>query len=152
MAKKKISLSQLQVGMFMEMDVKAAAGANKNVLLLGKGILITSETQIRRLQEAGLKDVIIDTSKGKDVAGGSVVNAPAPPSRPPQSPGPRPDARPSSRMRSRSPARSRGPPSRWSRSSWATPPPGGASMSRRWASRPRPSPRASSGTWMPCSA
>ncbi len=78
MAKKKISLSQLQVGMFMEMDVKAAAGANKNVLLLGKGILITSETQIRRLQEAGLKDVIIDTSKGKDVAGGSVVNAPAP--------------------------------------------------------------------------
>ncbi len=78
MAKKKISLAQLQVGMFMEVDVKDATGGNKNVLLLGKGILITSENQIRRLQEAGLKDVIIDTSKGKDVAGGSVVNAPAP--------------------------------------------------------------------------
>jgi len=78
MAKKKISLSQLQVGMFMEADVKEATGEHKNILLLGKGILITSENQIRRLQEAGLKDVIIDTSKGKDVAGGSVMDAPAP--------------------------------------------------------------------------
>jgi putative nucleotidyltransferase with HDIG domain len=83
MAKKKISLSQLQVGMFMEADVKEATGERKNVLLLGKGILITSENQIRRLQEAGLKDVIIDTSKGKDVEGGRVVDAPAPIKAPP---------------------------------------------------------------------
>ncbi len=77
MAKKKISLSQLQVGMFMEADVKESTGENKNVLLMGKGMLITSENQIRRLQEVGLKDVTIDTSKGKDVAGGTVVDAPA---------------------------------------------------------------------------
>ena len=64
--------------MYMEVDVKDSTGGNKQVLLLGKGILLTSENQIRRLQEAGLKEVVIDTSKGKDVAGGQQVDAPAP--------------------------------------------------------------------------
>ncbi len=78
MAKKKISIDSLQVGMFMEADVKEGAkgSSSKNVLLLGKGMLITTENQIRRLKEAGLNDVTIDTSKGKDIAGGTVVAAP----------------------------------------------------------------------------
>ena len=81
MAKKKISIDQLQVGMFMEADVRDAAkggksSGKKKVLLLGKGMLITSDNQIRRLKEAGLNDVIIDTSKGKDVPGGRVLAPP----------------------------------------------------------------------------
>ena len=88
--KKKISLSKLQVGMYMEVDVKDSTGGNKKVLLLGKGILLTSENQIRRLQEAGLKEVVIDTSKGKDVAGGKQVDAPAPVIKMPQAQKPPP--------------------------------------------------------------
>ena len=58
MAKKKISIDQLQVGMFMEADVRDAAkggksSGKKKVLLLGKGMLITADNQIRRLKEAG---------------------------------------------------------------------------------------------------
>ncbi|MDP6116871.1 MAG: DUF3391 domain-containing protein [Planctomycetota bacterium] len=75
--KKKIDIDQLEVGMYMEADVKEgskAAGASKqNVLLLGKGVLITSDNQIRRLREAGLTGVTIDTTKGKDVIGGMPV-------------------------------------------------------------------------------
>ncbi|MDP6779214.1 MAG: DUF3391 domain-containing protein [Candidatus Latescibacteria bacterium] len=78
MAKKKISMDQLEVGMFMEADIKEGAkgSGSKNVLLLGKGVLITSANQIRRLKEAGLTNVTIDTSKGKDIPGGQVVAAP----------------------------------------------------------------------------
>ena len=78
MAKKKISMDQLEVGMFMEADIKEGAkgASSKNVLLLGKGVLITSANQIRRLKEAGLTNVTIDTSKGKDIPGGQVVAAP----------------------------------------------------------------------------
>ncbi len=78
MAKKKISLDKLEVGMFMEADIKEGAGGSskKNVLLLGKGMLVTSGNQIRRLKEAGLKEVTIDTSKGKDTAGGQMVAPP----------------------------------------------------------------------------
>ncbi len=97
--KKKISLSKLQVGMYMEVDVKDSTGGNKKVLLLGKGILLTSENQIRRLQEAGLKEVVIDTSKGKDVAGGKQVDAPAPVIKMPQAQKPPRAERSSSRRR-----------------------------------------------------
>ena len=78
MAKKKISIDSLEVGMFMEADVRDAAKGSdtKNVLLLGKGMLITSGNQIRRLKEAGLNEVIIDTAKGKDIPGGQVVAPP----------------------------------------------------------------------------
>jgi HD-GYP domain-containing protein (c-di-GMP phosphodiesterase class II) len=78
MAKKKISIDSLQVGMFMEADVRDAAKGKdtKNVLLLGKGMLITSDNQIRRLKDAGLNEVTIDTSKGKDIPGGQVVAPP----------------------------------------------------------------------------
>jgi hypothetical protein len=84
MAKKQISTDQLEVGMFMEADVRDAAkggssAGKKNALLLGKGMLITSDNQIRRLKEAGLNNVTIDTSKGKDVpGGGGRVVAPPP--------------------------------------------------------------------------
>ncbi len=76
--KRKIDIDQLQVGMFMEADVREAAekkltGSAKNVLLLGKGVLITSENQIRRLVDAGLDQVTIDTTKGKDIEGGEAV-------------------------------------------------------------------------------
>ena len=78
MAKKRISIDNLTIGMFMEADVResVSGAAAKNVLLLGKGMLITSENQIRRLKEAGLTEVTIDTAKGKDVAGGTVVPVP----------------------------------------------------------------------------
>lgn len=79
--KKQIKIDQLEVGMYMEADVKE--GSNKgssssNVLLLGKGVLITSENQIKRLRDAGLQNVTIDTTKGKDAAGGTPVVAPKP--------------------------------------------------------------------------
>lgn len=78
--KKKISIDQLEVGMFMEADVKESAGgkgsSKKNVLLLGKGMLITSKNQIKRLMSAGLENVTIDTSKGKDTVGGTPVGGP----------------------------------------------------------------------------
>ena len=77
MAKKKINIDQLKVGMYMEADVKEGAkGSSNNVKLLGKGVLITSENQIRRLKAAGLENVTIDTSKGGDAAGGEVLNKP----------------------------------------------------------------------------
>ena len=74
--KKKIGIDQLEVGMYMEAGVEesVAKGASKqNVLLLGKGVLITSANQIRRLKAAGLGDVTIDTTKGKDSDGGTDV-------------------------------------------------------------------------------
>ena len=75
MAKKKINIDQLQVGMYMEADVKEGAkGSNNNLKLLDKGVLITSENQIRRLRAAGLENVTIDTAKGEDAAGGEVLN------------------------------------------------------------------------------
>ena len=68
--KKKIGIDQLEVGMYMEADVKDAQGSgNKKVLLLGKGVLITSANQITRLRAAGLQNVTIDTAKGKDAPG-----------------------------------------------------------------------------------
>ena len=83
MAKKKISIDKIEVGMFIEADVRDAVkgkGATpsygKNVLLLGKGTLVTSQNQVRRLKEAGLNEVTIDTSKGKDSAGGRVEQGP----------------------------------------------------------------------------
>jgi len=83
MAKKKISIDKIEIGMFIEADVRdavkgkgATSGSSKNVLLLGKGILVTSENQVRRLKEAGLNEVTIDTSKGKDSAGGRIQQAP----------------------------------------------------------------------------
>lgn len=86
MAKKNISIDDLEVGMFMEADVREGAkgSVSKNVLLLGKGMLITSMIQVRRLKEAGLENVTIDTSKGKDLAGGQVVAAPPPKMREPK--------------------------------------------------------------------
>ena len=85
MAKKKIFIDSIETGMFIEADVRdavnkkgAASGSSKNVLLLGKGMLITSTNQVRRLKEAGLNEVTIDTSKGKDSAGGRVEQGPAP--------------------------------------------------------------------------
>ena len=73
--KKKININQLTVGMYMEVDVKEAAkgSATQNVKLLGKGVLITSENQIRRIKEAGLANVTIDTTKGADLVGGEVI-------------------------------------------------------------------------------
>jgi len=83
--KKKINIDKLEVGMYMEADLRDAAkgkgaipNSKKNVLLPGSGMLITSESQIRRLKEAGLGDITIDTSKGKDSAGGTPISAPAP--------------------------------------------------------------------------
>ena len=83
MAKKKISIDSIEIGMFIEADVRDAVGgkgaapsSSKNVLLLGKGMLVTSQNQVRRLKEAGLNEVTIDTSKGKDSAGGRVQAAP----------------------------------------------------------------------------
>ncbi len=83
MAKKKISIDSIEVGMFIEADVRDAAkgkgatpASGKNVLLLGKGMLVTSQNQVRRLKEAGLNEVTIDTSKGKDSAAGRVQAAP----------------------------------------------------------------------------
>ncbi len=85
MAKKKISIDSIEIGMFIEADVRdavnkksATSGSSKNVLLLGKGMLVTSQNQVRRLKEAGLNEVTIDTSKGKDSAGGRVQQGPAP--------------------------------------------------------------------------
>ena len=85
MAKKKISIDSIEIGMFIEADVRdavnkkgAASGSSKNVLLLGKGMLITSANQVRRLKEAGLNEVTIDTSKDKDSAGGRVEQGPEP--------------------------------------------------------------------------
>jgi HD-GYP domain-containing protein (c-di-GMP phosphodiesterase class II) len=43
------------------------------VKLLGKGVLITSANQIRRIREAGSENVTIDTSKGADSEGGEVI-------------------------------------------------------------------------------
>jgi putative nucleotidyltransferase with HDIG domain len=83
MAKKKISIDKIEIGMFIEADVRdaakgkgATASSGKNVLLLGKGMLVTSQNQVRRLKEAGLNEVTIDTTKGKDSAGGRVQQAP----------------------------------------------------------------------------
>jgi len=77
MAKKKVSIDSLEVGMYMEADVQDGVGSSReNVLLLGKGMLVTSANQIRRLKEAGLDEVTIDTSKGKDVPGGQVMAGP----------------------------------------------------------------------------
>lgn len=75
MAKKKINIDQLKVGMYMEADIKEAVkgSASKNLKLLGKGVLITSENQIRRIKEAGLSNITIDTSKGTDIEGGEVL-------------------------------------------------------------------------------
>jgi hypothetical protein len=85
MAKKKISIDKVEIGMFIEADVRVAAkgkGAmptsGKNVLLLGKGMLVTSENQVRRLKEASLNEVTIDTTKGKDSGGSKVQQAPPP--------------------------------------------------------------------------
>ena len=81
--KKKIDIDQLKVGIYMEADVRDAAkgavpSSSRNVLLLGKGMLIISANQIRRLKEAGLNEVTIDTTKGDDVeGGGGRVEAPA---------------------------------------------------------------------------
>jgi putative nucleotidyltransferase with HDIG domain len=82
---KKITIDNLQVGMYMEADVRdsskgkgATPGSKNKVPLAGSGMLITSENQIRRLNEAGLNEVTIDSSKGKDTAGGTPVAAPAP--------------------------------------------------------------------------
>jgi hypothetical protein len=61
MAKKKISIDKIEIGMLIEADVRGAVGgkgatpaSGKNVLLLGKGMLIISQNQVRRLKEAGL--------------------------------------------------------------------------------------------------
>jgi putative nucleotidyltransferase with HDIG domain len=73
--KKKIGIEQLEVGMYMEADVKESSKSTskQKVLLLGKGVLITSANQIRRLKNAGLGEVTIDTTMGKDIEGGTVV-------------------------------------------------------------------------------
>ena len=91
--------------MYMEADVRDASkgkGATPNsknkVLLAGSGMLITSENQIRRLKEAGLNDVTIDTTKGKDSAGGTPVSAPKPIAMPRE---PRKKPLPEGRTRSR---------------------------------------------------
>ncbi|MDA0709708.1 MAG: DUF3391 domain-containing protein [bacterium] len=75
MAKKNISIDQLQVGMYMEADIQESVKGSsvKNLKLLGKGVLITSANQIRRIKEAGLANVTIDTTKGSDIDGGEVV-------------------------------------------------------------------------------
>lgn len=77
--KKSIGIDKLEVGMFMEADVKEGAkgGSGKNnVLLAGKGFLITSENQIKRLRAAGMQNVTIDTSKGKDSGSAVAIQAP----------------------------------------------------------------------------
>ncbi|MGA1197667.1 MAG: DUF3391 domain-containing protein, partial [Candidatus Latescibacterota bacterium] len=75
MAKKKINIDQLKVGMYMEADIKEAVkgSSSANLKLLGKGVLITSENQIRRIKEAGLANITIDTAKGTDIEGGQVI-------------------------------------------------------------------------------
>lgn len=76
MAKKNINIDQLKVGMYMEADIKEAVkgSASANLKLLGKGVLITSENQIRRIKEAGLANITIDTTKGTDIEGGQVIH------------------------------------------------------------------------------
>ena len=83
MAKKKISIDRVEIGMFIEADVRNAVKgkggkptSGKNVLLLGKGMLVTSENQVRRLKEANLDEVTIDTAKGKDSVGSKVQQPP----------------------------------------------------------------------------
>ncbi len=81
--KKQIGIDQLEVGMYMEADIKEGAkSSNKNVLLLGKGVLITSANQIRRIKSAGMANVTIDTTKGKDIDGGTVIEPLVVPSAP----------------------------------------------------------------------
>lgn len=60
----------------MEADIKEAVkgSSSTNLKLLGKGVLITSENQIRRIKEAGLANITIDTAKGTDIAGGQVIS------------------------------------------------------------------------------
>ena len=124
--KKKIGIDQLEVGMYMEAGVEesVAKGASKqNVLLLGKGVLITSANQIRRLKAAGLGDVTIDTTKGKDSDGGTdvpQVEIPQPKESAKESPPPR-DVRWPTRMSSRLPEKPRPLSLRRSREPWRVP-------------------------------
>ena len=79
--KKAIRIHQLRVGMYIAGAVKEniKGVSKKSVLLLGSGMQVTSENQIRRLKESGLDQVTIDTERGIDVSGDTHVGQIAPP-------------------------------------------------------------------------
>jgi len=62
---KKIDIGKLRVGMRLADPVYGVID-NKRVLLLHANTMITSESQIRRLYNAGVKTVEIDTESGSD--------------------------------------------------------------------------------------
>jgi len=66
--KKRIRITQLEVGMFVDAD--EGAGAGKRAL---KERLITNEEQIKQLRAAGLSRVTIDTERGKGLPPKPVV-------------------------------------------------------------------------------
>ena len=70
--RRQINIDELRVGMHLEANIRETSegSANPQVLLLARGVLLSSEKQIQRLRKAGLVDVTIDTSKGKDIPGG----------------------------------------------------------------------------------
>lgn len=62
---KKIDIRKLQVGMSLAQPAYRTQGGNK-VLLLPYNTLISNELQIRRLIDAGITSIEIDTDKGAD--------------------------------------------------------------------------------------
>lgn len=65
MAIKKIAIRKLQVGMNIASPIYEEKD-DKRLLLMSENTLIVSETQIRRLLDAGITSVEIDTDKGID--------------------------------------------------------------------------------------
>jgi len=63
MAIKKIEINKLDVGMFLA-DPVYVEMKNKRILLMSGGKLITDKMQIKRMFDAGIKSVEIDTDKG----------------------------------------------------------------------------------------
>ena len=62
---KKIDIRKLQVGMSLAQPAYRTQGRSK-VLLLPYNTLISNELQIRRLIDAGITSIEIDTDKGAD--------------------------------------------------------------------------------------
>jgi HD-GYP domain-containing protein (c-di-GMP phosphodiesterase class II) len=65
MALKKISIGKLKIGMNIANPVHTRVN-NRMVLLIAENTIIGNEAQIRRLIDAGVRSVIIDTDRGID--------------------------------------------------------------------------------------
>ena len=65
MAFKKIDIGKLKVGMSISHPIYVES-KGKNILLMAENTLIANDTQIRRLLDAGITSVEIDTDKGTD--------------------------------------------------------------------------------------